>query len=98
MIDLVWGSYELSRRLVDCNVDEMIHADSDHLPIRMIIDVKTPLPRPPRRRNWKAMDRPKFTKFVEENLGALQRWKDYAGDDISHDQINTTVDQLVEIV
>jgi endonuclease/exonuclease/phosphatase family metal-dependent hydrolase len=51
MIDLVWGSYELSRRLVACNVDETIHADSDHLPIRMIIDVKTPLPRPPRRRN-----------------------------------------------
>jgi endonuclease/exonuclease/phosphatase family metal-dependent hydrolase len=50
-IDLVWGSYELSRRLVDCNVDETIHADSDHLPIRTIIDVKTPLPRPPRRRN-----------------------------------------------
>jgi hypothetical protein len=97
-IDLVWGSYDLSRRLVACNVDETIHADSDHLPIRTIIDVKTPLPRPPRRRNWKAMDRPKFTKFVEENLGALQRWKDYAGDDISHDQINTAVDQLVEIV
>jgi hypothetical protein len=97
-IDLVWGSYELSRRLVACNVDETIHTDSDHLPIRTIIDVKTPLSRPPRRRNWKAMDRPKFTKFVEENLGALQRWKDYTGNNISHDQINTAVNQLVEII
>jgi hypothetical protein len=44
------------------------------------------------------MDRPKFTKFVEENLGALQRWKAYTGDDISHDQIDTAVDQLVKIV
>jgi hypothetical protein len=58
---------------VTCNVNETIHADSDHLLIHTIINVKTPLPRPPRRRNWKAMDRPKFTKFVEENLGALQQ-------------------------
>jgi hypothetical protein len=70
-IDLVWGSYELSRRLVTCNVDETIHADYDHLPIRTIIGVETPLTRLPRQRNWKAMDRPKFTKFVEENLGTL---------------------------
>jgi hypothetical protein len=71
MINLVWGSYKLSRRLVACNVNKTIHADSNHLLIRTIIDVKTPLPRPPRQRNWKAMDRPKFTKFMEENLGAL---------------------------
>jgi hypothetical protein len=56
---------------VACDVDEIIHADSDHLPIRTIIDVETPLIRPPRRRNWKAIDKPKFTKFVEENLRTL---------------------------
>jgi endonuclease/exonuclease/phosphatase family metal-dependent hydrolase len=50
-IDLVWGSYELSRRLVACDVDETIHADSDHLPIRTIINIKTPLTKAPRRRN-----------------------------------------------
>jgi hypothetical protein len=35
---------------------------------------------------------------VEENLGTLQWWKDYNRREVSHDQIDTAVDQLVEIV
>jgi endonuclease/exonuclease/phosphatase family metal-dependent hydrolase len=98
IIDLVWGSHNLSRRLVACYVDETIHADSDHLPIRTLIDIETPLTDPPKWRNWKAMDRPKFTKFVEENLATLQFWKNHAGEEVSSAQIDAAVDQLVEIV
>jgi hypothetical protein len=57
--------------MIACHVNEMIHADSDHLLICMVIDIKTPLADPPKWRNWKAMDRPKFIKFVEENLKLL---------------------------
>jgi hypothetical protein len=55
-----------------CYVDETIHADSNHLLIRTLIDIKTPITDPLKQRNWKAMDRPKFTKFVKENLVILQ--------------------------
>jgi hypothetical protein len=48
-----------------------MHADSDHLPIHTIINIETPLAKAPKWRNWKAMDRPKFMKFIEENIGAL---------------------------
>jgi hypothetical protein len=54
-----------------CGVDEMIHANSDHLLICTIINVKTPLMTTMKRRNWKTINTPKFIKFVEENLGML---------------------------
>jgi hypothetical protein len=83
--------------MIACHVDETIHADSDHLPIRTVIDIETPLADPRKRRNWKAMDRPKFTKFVEENLKSLQQWRNHVGE-ASSTQIDAAVDQLVEIV
>jgi hypothetical protein len=84
--------------MIACHVDETMHADSNHLPIHTIIDIETPLAKAPKRRNWKAMDRPKFTKFIEENIRALQQWKAYAREEVSSAQINAAVDQLVEIV
>ncbi|KAI9034950.1 uncharacterized protein KD926_004998 [Aspergillus affinis] len=38
-IDLVLGSQDLTPRLVTCEVTEKIYADSDHLPIRTLIDI-----------------------------------------------------------
>jgi hypothetical protein len=77
---------------VACHVNKTIHANSNHLPIRTLIDIKTPLTDPLKWRNWKAMDRPKFTKFIEENLATLQFWKNHAREEVSSAQINATVD------
>ncbi|KAJ5195634.1 uncharacterized protein N7498_009072 [Penicillium cinerascens] len=64
-IDLVFATEGLGGRIVL----EQIHADSDHLPIRTIIDFDTPQPeQEKKRRNWKAMDEDKFSKFVQTNL------------------------------
>ncbi|KAI9041422.1 uncharacterized protein KD926_006818 [Aspergillus affinis] len=43
-IDLVLGSQDLTPRLVALEVTEKIHADSDHLPIRTLIDIQTKTP------------------------------------------------------
>jgi hypothetical protein len=83
---------------VACYVNKTIHANSNHLPIRTLINIETPITDPPKRRNWKAMDRPKFTKFVKENLAILQFWKNYAREEVSGAQINATVNQLVKVV
>jgi hypothetical protein len=47
------------------NINKIIHADSNHLLIYIIINIKTPLIEALRQRNLKAIDRPKFIKFIE---------------------------------
>ncbi|KAI9043120.1 uncharacterized protein KD926_004623 [Aspergillus affinis] len=67
-IDLVLGSQDLTPRLVTCEVTEKIHADSDHLPIRTLIDIQTKTPEAQRRRNWKACKVKELQTFVDLNL------------------------------
>ncbi|KAI9035708.1 uncharacterized protein KD926_002959 [Aspergillus affinis] len=67
-IDLVLGSQDLTPRLVTCEVTEKIHADSDHLPIRTLIDIQTKTPEAQRRRNWKAYKVKELQTFVDLNL------------------------------
>jgi len=92
-IDLSFGSPTLTDRLVVCELALDCHADSDHLPIRTILDINTPEAIQPKRRLWKAMDTDKFDKFVAENLGNLSRWHLE-----SPRQIDNAVDHLMDIV
>ncbi|OQE11190.1 hypothetical protein PENFLA_c078G07425, partial [Penicillium flavigenum] len=68
-IDLFFGTPDLTERLVVCELALDCHTDSDHLPIRVLLDVN---PQPPaeiqKRRLWKAMDTEKFDVFVADNL------------------------------
>ena len=50
-IDLVWGSRKLTNHFVACEVAPKIHADSDHLPIRILINIDIPEAQAPRRHN-----------------------------------------------
>ncbi|KAI9041807.1 putative RNA-directed DNA polymerase from transposon X-element [Aspergillus affinis] len=67
-IDLVLGSQDLTPRLVACKVTKKIHADSNHLPIRTLIDIQTKIPEAQRRRNWKACKVKDLQTFVDLNL------------------------------
>ncbi|KAI9035632.1 uncharacterized protein KD926_003172 [Aspergillus affinis] len=67
-IDLVLGSQDLTPRLVACEITKKIHADSDHLPIRTLIDIQTKTPEAQRRRNWKAYKVKDLQAFVDLNL------------------------------
>jgi hypothetical protein len=40
-IDLVLATADLRERMVNCQVDRRVHADSDHLPIHTLIDIRT---------------------------------------------------------
>ncbi|KAL4765145.1 uncharacterized protein BDW70DRAFT_128561 [Aspergillus foveolatus] len=94
----MFGSRDISWRMVACAVDRLIHADSVHLSICILININTPLAEAPRRRNWKAMNRPKFTKLIEDNPGILNCWRLYGGEEVSIAVINAAVNQLVRII
>ncbi|KAJ5212868.1 hypothetical protein N7449_000037 [Penicillium cf. viridicatum] len=70
-IDLLFGTPALTERLVVCELALDCHADSDHLPIRALLDVDTAPIVETKRRLWKAMDTEKFDVFVADNLPRL---------------------------
>ncbi|OQE59010.1 hypothetical protein PENNAL_c0342G04449, partial [Penicillium nalgiovense] len=67
-IDLLFGTPALTERLVVCELALDCHADSDHLPIRTLLEVDTVPVVEIKRRLWKAMDTEKFDIFVADNL------------------------------
>ncbi|KAJ5638941.1 hypothetical protein N7528_001331 [Penicillium herquei] len=67
-IDLVLASRALDGRLISCDVAIDNHADSDHLPIKTVIDVETSVVDVVKRRCWKKMDTEEFLSFVSANL------------------------------
>ncbi|KAI9036266.1 uncharacterized protein KD926_002131 [Aspergillus affinis] len=67
-INLVLGSHDLTPRLVACEVNERVHADSDHYPIRTLLDISTKTPEAQLRRNWKACSVKDLQSFVDLNL------------------------------
>jgi exonuclease III len=95
-IDLTFGSPSLTNRLVACEIATECHADSDHLPIRVLIDTETQTsPNKTGRRLWKVMDTEKFDKFVSANLPMLQS-RIHSLD--TPRQIDDAVDYLIDIV
>jgi hypothetical protein len=95
-IDLSFGSPSLTNRLVACEIAMDCHADSDHLPIRVLGDIETPAsPNDTKRRLWKAMDTEKFDKFVSDNLTMLQS-RVHSLD--TPRQIDDVVNHLIDIV
>ncbi|GMG17201.1 unnamed protein product [Aspergillus oryzae] len=95
-IDLVWGSQSLTDRFIACEVAPKIHADSDHLPIRTLIDIDTPEAEVPRRRNWKAMDAAKLRDFVAININPAS-WT-YLDGEPRPEWIDEAADYLIETV
>jgi exonuclease III len=93
-IDLTWGSMDLTARLVACEMAPDVHADSDHLPIRLLLDIDTPPTPAPKRRNWKAMDVQKLCEFVAANINP-HRW---SNDLKTPSQIEDATDFLIEVV
>ncbi|KAJ9480578.1 hypothetical protein VN97_g12974 [Penicillium thymicola] len=92
-IDLLFGTPGLTERLVVCELALDCHADSDHLPIRALLDIDTVPIVETKRRLWKAMDTEKFDVFVADNLLCLpppQLTKPR--------QIDDAVDHLIDIV
>jgi ribonuclease HI len=85
---------DLTARLIASEVAHDVHADSDHLPIRLLLDISTPPPQAPKRRNWKAMDAQKLCEYVAANIN-LNRW---SGCLETPHQIEDATDHLIEIV
>ena len=48
-----------------CEVTDDVEDDSDHNPIRILIDIETPKTEPIRRRNWKETDVKVLKGFVD---------------------------------
>ncbi|KAI9037662.1 uncharacterized protein KD926_000148 [Aspergillus affinis] len=66
---LLLGDFNLHHpALVACEVNERVHADSDHYPIRTLLDISTKTPEAQRRRNWKACSVKDLQSFVDFNL------------------------------
>lgn len=73
-IDLVFGAQSLANQFIACEVAPRVPADSDHLPIRTILDLAPQAYQPPKQRQWKAMDAPKLRQFVADNLSIYSHW------------------------
>jgi hypothetical protein len=96
-IDLVLASYSLREQMVVCEVDHGAHADSDHLPIRTLLEINLPeAPDPVKRRNWKTMDVEKFVTFISPNLTGTH-WMRLQGKP-SPGQIDDAIDHLIDII
>ncbi|CRL30042.1 Endonuclease/exonuclease/phosphatase [Penicillium camemberti] len=90
-IDLLFGTPDLTERLVVCELALDCHADSDHLPIRALLDIDTVPIVETKRRLWKAMDTEKFDIFVADNLPMPPPLT-------TPRQIDDAVDHLIDIV
>ncbi|OQE08718.1 hypothetical protein PENFLA_c128G08495 [Penicillium flavigenum] len=92
-IDLFFGTPGLTERLVVCELALDCHADSDHLPVRTLIDINasTTPAEAQKRRLWKAMDAEKFDIFVADNLPTPPQLT-------TPRQIDDVVNHLIEIV
>ncbi len=64
-IDLTFISNGLLERLVNCVHGDDIDHDSDHWPIRTVLDITVPQKTPEKRRNWKEMDVKLFLERLE---------------------------------
>ncbi|GMF81920.1 unnamed protein product [Aspergillus oryzae] len=96
-IDLVFGAQSLADQYVAREVAPKVHADSDHLPIRTILDLTLYAYQPPKRRQWKAMDVAKLREFVANNLNIYSHW-DALETDPSAATIDAAADFLIEVV
>lgn len=95
-MDLVLAPRKLTERMISCEVIMETHVDSDHLPIRTVINVETQeVEETTRRRCWKSMDVKKFTDFLLANqLG--KRWMGLP-ELCTPQQIDSVVEHLVDI-
>lgn len=92
-IDLFFGTPALTERLAVCELALDCHADSDHLPIRVLLDIDTEPAIEVKRRLWKAMDTEKFDIFVADNLPRLP-----PPQLTTPQQIDEAVNHLIDIV
>jgi ribonuclease HI len=90
-IDLFFGTPGLTERLVVCELALDCHADSDHLPIRVLLDINAEPTVEVKRRLWKAMDTEKFDIFVADNLPMPPRLTTLR-------QVDDAVNHLIDIV
>jgi hypothetical protein len=91
------GKFKVNQ-LAACEVAPDVDADSDHLPIRLLLDITTPPPQAPKHRNWKAMDAQKLCEFVAANMDP-NRWSESGPQAMNTpNQINTATEHLIEIV
>ncbi|OOQ86154.1 putative reverse transcriptase [Penicillium brasilianum] len=91
-IDLVLASYSLREQMLACEVDQSVHADSDHLPVLTLLEINVPEAADPiKRRNWKAMDVEKFRTFVSANL------QDWMRQVTSPQDIDRAINHLINI-
>ena len=92
VIDLTFISSSLNSRLICCERADDIEQASDHFPIRMAIDIETPIAVQQRRRNWKATDNEKLVRKIEEGLRTMERSV------ANHPQIEAQCQRLMEVV
>jgi hypothetical protein len=80
--------------MIACEVDQDVHADSDHLPILTLLEVNVPeTVEAVKRRNWKVMEVEKFLTFALANLCTMQLPKEPTPREIDY-----AVDYLIDIV
>ena len=96
-IDLVFGAQSLADQFIACEAAPKIHADSDHLSIRTILDFSPQTHQPSKRRHWKAMDAAKLREFVADNLNIYSHWNRLRTDPTPA-AIDSAADFLMEVV
>jgi endonuclease/exonuclease/phosphatase family metal-dependent hydrolase len=67
-IDLTFASEETASRAISCKIDDRLDCDSDHLPIRVVIEWNWQDTPPERKRMWAKTDLPILLQTVSDRL------------------------------
>ena len=79
VLDLTFMSESLTHCLIQQERADNLDHQSDHFPVRTVIDIETPLSKPPQRRNWAAMDEKVLVEFIEKHCASPARNMSTAG-------------------
>jgi len=72
-IDLCWTTLGMVDRIIKSTVDRDMDHDSDHLPISILLDVRTSLTEAKPKRRWKHLDTEKFCEELKHVMPPRRR-------------------------
>lgn len=72
-IDLCWTTLGMVDRIIQSIVDRSMDHDSDHLPISILLDIRTSLAEAKPRRRWEHLDTEEFCSILRTTLPTRKR-------------------------
>ena len=69
---MIFGTSDISTRMLKCRVAKELDHDSDHLPVETILNLKAPAAAPEPRKMWKKVNKAKLQATITPGLQSLE--------------------------